>query len=232
MKTADSAGLRLSEAARLRPEHLDVAYGLISAVQGKACWQRNDPGGNRLAVASGVLQVVQTARLVVRGGRDGCHLTARSVQKFVGAERLRARISKHVTPHSPRRSSATHLPVGGTALRYARELLGHKRPETTKRYSRVMRKDLRRIRSPIGTILMAAAASGPSTPYSLFLPPLLRLRCGGPRYPGRRQAGDPRSGRGSCGRRRGSTIGRVYDTRFKILRGLSKRSNIYSVTTR
>lgn len=65
---------------------------------------------------------------------------------------MRAGIAKRVTPHSLRHSFATHLLEDGANLAYVQKLLGHKRPETTMRYTRIMRTDLARIRSPLDNI--------------------------------------------------------------------------------
>jgi len=158
---AYSAGLRVSEVVGLRPRDIDVSRGLIHVRSGKG-------GKDRPTVLAGV--AIEALRVYLRwfkkddwlfpGGREEAHLSTRSVEKFIAAARLRAGIAKHVTPHSLRHAFATHLLEDGTDLRYVQELLGHKRPETTMRYTRVLRKDLRRIRSPIDTIFLAGAASG------------------------------------------------------------------------
>ena len=222
---AYSAGLRVSEVVRLRPGDIDVSRGLINIHQGKGS---KDRPTLLAGVALEALRVYRkwfpVTAWLFPGGSDGTHLTARSVQKFVGVARLRSGITKRVTPHALRHSFATHLLEDGTDLRYVQELLGHKRPETTMIYTRVMRKDLCRIRSPIDTIFMAGAAQSlPGLPSSL--PP-------GPPLPQRDTlAAAMREIKGPVGGvvgEEGVSDNPSLRTRFKIIRGLSKRANIRS----
>jgi integrase/recombinase XerD len=60
-----------------------------------------------------------------------------------GAAR-QAKLDKRVTPHSLRRTVATHLLKGGASLRHIQLLLGHASPETTALYQRIDGGDLRR----------------------------------------------------------------------------------------
>ena len=222
---AYSAGLRVSEVVKLRPGDIDVSRGLINIHQGKGS---KDRPTLLAGVALEALRVYRkwfpVTAWLFPGGSDGTHLTARSVQKFVVVARLRSGITKRVTPHALRHSFATHLLEDGTDLRYVQELLGHKRPETTMIYTRVMRKDLCRIRSPIDTIFMAGAAQSlPGLPSSL--PP-------GPPLPQRDTlAAAMREIKGPVGGvvgEEGVSDNPSLRTRFKIIRGLSKRANIRS----
>ncbi|MBI4321267.1 MAG: site-specific integrase [Chloroflexi bacterium] len=168
---AYSGGLRVSEVVKLRPQDIDVSRGLIHVKFGKG-------GKDRPTILAGIaLEALRVYwkwfkpdRWLFPGGSEGSHLTPRSVEKFIAAARTRAGISKRATPHSLRHAFATHLLEDGTDLRYVQELLGHRRPETTMRYTRVMRKDLRRIRSPMDTIFLAGVAAGCSPLPDLATP--------------------------------------------------------------
>ena len=117
-------------------------------VTGKGNRQRLVPIG-RPAVESLLVYLPQreqlTAERVRRGqlpertavflsGRGG-RLTARSVERLVGAYALRAGITVRVTPHALRHSFATHLLEMGADLRAVQELLGHASLSTTQRYT-------------------------------------------------------------------------------------------------
>jgi site-specific recombinase XerD len=64
----------------------------------------------------------------------GTRLSIRSVQKIVKALGVSAGISRPVTPHNLRHSSATELHEMGTPIRVVQGLLGHATVTTTERY--------------------------------------------------------------------------------------------------
>ena len=51
-----------------------------------------------------------------------------------------------------RHSFATHLMENGTEIRYIQELLGHSSVRTTERYTRVAKRDVLRVKSPLDTL--------------------------------------------------------------------------------
>jgi len=147
---AYGAGLRVGEVVRLRPEDLDEARGMLRVRQAKG---RKDRYVMLPRAALEAVRVPGAARAggpwLFPGGREGRHLTVRSVQRVVKRAARRAGLRKEVTPHTLRHSFATHLLEGGTDLRYIQELLGHAAPRTTQIYTRVTDRDLKRIRSPL-----------------------------------------------------------------------------------
>ena len=83
------------------------------------------------------------------GQRPGRHLTTRSAQKVITHAREKAGIPPHATMHTLRHCFATHLLMAGTDLWYIQELLGHASAKTTEIYTRVTRKGLLKIQSPL-----------------------------------------------------------------------------------
>lgn len=145
-----SAGLRVGEVVRLRPEDLDGDRGLIRVHRGKG-------GKDRYTLlAARALEAVRIYRAafpdgawLFPGDRPGRHYTARSVQRIVNRAAARAGLAKKVTAHTLRHSFATHLMEAGTDLRYIQELLGHKSSRTTELYTHVSQPRLAAIRNPL-----------------------------------------------------------------------------------
>lgn len=150
LSLAYSAGLRVSEVVRLRLDDLDRDRGVILVRGGKGrkdrCTLLSDTA---LTLVDAYLEGVRPERWLFPGSHPGRHLSARSVQKVTAAARIRAGITKPLTPHILRHSFATHLLEGGTDVRLIQELLGHNSVRTTEIYTHVSRRHLSRIRSPL-----------------------------------------------------------------------------------
>jgi integrase/recombinase XerD len=148
-----SAGLRVGEVVKLRVEDIDSDRKQIHVRQAKG---RKDRYTLLSEITLEILRAYYTAyrphSWLFPGAKEGTHINIRTVQKVFAKAVQTANINKRVTLHSLRHSFATHLLEDGTDLRYVQELLGHKKPETTMRYTHVTRKDLRRIRSPLDNI--------------------------------------------------------------------------------
>jgi integrase/recombinase XerC len=135
-----SSGLRVGELASLNVENVDLNHGLVRVV-GKGRKERIVPVG---AKARNAIRDYLEARgwraakdqplfLNNRGGR----LSARSIERNLKKQLIKAGIFKEATPHSLRHSFATHLLDGGADLRAIQELLGHVSLSTTQKYTQV-----------------------------------------------------------------------------------------------
>ena len=152
-----SAGLRVSELTRLRPEDLDTDRGLVRVNGGKGRKDRYtllSPRAEAAVERHLARWEVEDAHAqgcpwLFPGSRPDRHVHPRTIQKVVAQAGQEAGIKKRVTPHVLRHSFATHLLEGGTDLRHIQELLGHASARTTQIYTHVSRKDLGRIRSPL-----------------------------------------------------------------------------------
>lgn len=69
---------------------------------------------------------------------DGKALQPAPIRQAVRDYRIKAGIEKRVSPHTFRRSCATHLMQQGADIRYVQELLGHSRLSTTQLYTKVL----------------------------------------------------------------------------------------------
>jgi len=139
MVCAYGAGLRVSEVCGLRTEDLDADRGILHIRHGK---------GDRDRVTA----LTQTLLAQLRGywrrtrppgpwlfpgqTREG-HIGRGTLQKAYRDAAHKAGIVTFGTFHALRHSTATHLLEAGVELRVIQVLLGHKRLETTTRYTRV-----------------------------------------------------------------------------------------------
>jgi integrase/recombinase XerD len=150
LAVAYSAGLRVGEVVRLRPEDLDRDRGLIRVRGGKGRKDRHTLLSDAaLALVDAYLEGASPGSWLFPGSRPGRPLSPRSVQKVTAAARRRAGITKPLTPHVLRHSFATHLLETGTDVRLIQELLGHASVRTTEIYTHVSNRQLGRIRSPL-----------------------------------------------------------------------------------
>ena len=153
-----SAGLRLSETARLRVTDIDSKRMMVWVQQGKG-------GKERYTILS------QTALECLRdywrqhhpkewlfeGQNEGTHLCLTSIRQIFLAAKKRAGIAKPASPHTLRHSFATHLIEAGTSLHHVQLLLGHRSPTTTTVYLHVSRMNLAQVTSPLDNVPQQSA---------------------------------------------------------------------------
>lgn len=73
----------------------------------------------------------------------GNALTGGALQTMIGKYRQEANIKQPVSPHTLRRSCATHMLRSGADIRYIQALLGHRNLRTTQIYTRVAAADVK-----------------------------------------------------------------------------------------
>lgn len=145
-----SAGLRVSEAIKIRMGDFDIDRGMIMVRQGKGQKDRCTLLAQKLIpVLKAQISLKRPNDYLFTGAHGQGHLTSESAEKIVKKAVEMAGISKKISCHSLRHSFATHLLEDGTDIRYIQALLGHARLETTQIYTKVANTALRKIASPL-----------------------------------------------------------------------------------
>ena len=150
LTTAYGAGLRISEACRLRVEDIDSKRKLIHVRLGKGGKDRY------VMLADRLLRWLREYWLKVKpegwlfpGQVKGTHVDPSTVRHALRKAVRVARLNKRVTPHVLRHTFATHLLEAGNDIRLIQVLLGHASIRTTSRYAQVSNQHVARVKSPL-----------------------------------------------------------------------------------
>jgi site-specific recombinase XerD len=144
LTTCYAAGLRISEAVRLKTSSLDNQRVVIRVAQGKGgkSLPRRRPGTGTSCSRQNCDTLRDYWRIVrsrewLFPGYLGQPITTHAVEHACRKARLRAGICKPISPHSLRHAFAVHLLEAGTDLRTIQLLLGHRNLSTTARYLQI-----------------------------------------------------------------------------------------------
>ncbi len=148
-----SAGLRISETARLKVSDIDSKRMMVRVQQGKG-------GKDRYTILSKTAleclrqywRAYRPKEWLFEGQKEGTHICISSIRQIFLEAKERAGITKPVSPHTLRHSFATHLIEAGTSLHHVQLLLGHRSPTTTTVYLHVSRMNLAQVTSPLDSI--------------------------------------------------------------------------------
>jgi site-specific recombinase XerD len=160
LMTMYAAGLRLSEALRLRVSDVDGGRQCLRVAQGKGQKDRYTLlPPTLLQQLRAYWKATRPASWLFPGRRPDQPLTMSAIQRGCGPAARRAGLAKRVSTHTLRHCFATHLLEAGTDLRTIQQLLGHKSLGTTAVYLHVASARERRLRT---TDLLAGTASAPA----------------------------------------------------------------------
>jgi integrase/recombinase XerD len=159
LTTCYAAGLRISEAVRLKATAIDSSRMVVRVEQGKG---RKD----RFVMLSPMLleilrrywKGVRPKEWLFPGVRDDRPITKDAVEAACQKALRLSGLSKPVTPHSLRHAFAVHLLESGTDLRTIQLLLGHRSLSTTARYLRIATTKVCATRSPLDLLPRPVAA--------------------------------------------------------------------------
>ncbi|GAC1507083.1 MAG: tyrosine-type recombinase/integrase [Steroidobacteraceae bacterium] len=138
LTTCYAAGLRISEAVRLKPDDIDSQRMVIRVEQGKGQKDRYVMLSPKLLeTLRGYWRTVRPKRWLFDGDIPGQPITRSAVEVACQKARELSGIRKTISPHSMRHAFAVHLLESGTDVRTIQLLLGHRSLATTARYLRI-----------------------------------------------------------------------------------------------
>jgi site-specific recombinase XerD len=159
-----AAGLRISEAVRLRPTDIDSKRMVIRVEQGKGQKDRYVMlSPQLLETLRGYWRNARPKGWLFEGDVAGKPIDRCSVAQACQKARRVARINKPVTPHSLRHGFAVHLLESGTDVRTIQLLLGHRSLATTARYLRIATTKVCSTSSPLDLLPHPVSAEPPPT---------------------------------------------------------------------
>jgi site-specific recombinase XerD len=169
LTTCYAAGLRISEAVRLKATAIDSARMVIRVEQGKG---RKD---RYVMLSPKLLEILRSYWRAVRpkewlfpSVRDNRPITKDAVEAACQKAHRLARLPKRVTPHSLRHAFAVHLLESGTDVRTIQLLLGHRSSATTSKYLHITTSKVCATSSPLDLLPHPALAEPPLVPPKHF----------------------------------------------------------------
>jgi integrase/recombinase XerD len=148
-----SAGLRISETARLKVSDIDSKRMMVRVQQGKGYKDRYSIlSKTALECLRQYWRAYRPKEWLFEGQKEGTHVCISSIRQIFLEAKERASITKPASPHTLRHSFATHLIEAGTSLHHVQLLLGHRSPTTTTVYLHVSRMNLAQVTSPLDSI--------------------------------------------------------------------------------
>lgn len=151
METLYSSGIRLNELIQLTVHDVDLKENILYIRKAKGKRQRVVPiGKNATKYLKEYLTNIRP-RYAKKNKKsrklfltdEGKPVTGNSIRTALFNYKKAAGIKKTASPHSFRRSCATHLLQQGADIRYVQKLLGHRHIKTTQIYTRIYPSDLK-----------------------------------------------------------------------------------------
>ncbi len=152
LKLCYGMGLRVSEVVNIKLQDIDSKRMMVHIVGAKGKKDRYVP----LPVS--VLKELREYYLIYKPkdyllqGQYGGKYSKSSLQQVFKNTMRKAGVNKQIGIHGLRHSYATHLLEAGADLRFIQELLGHYSVKTTQIYTKVSKKHISKIKSPLDTL--------------------------------------------------------------------------------
>lgn len=161
LMTCYAAGLRISEACRLRVEDIDSQRMVLRVSQGKGakeCYTILSP--RLLIVLRLYWQLTRPREWLFPGQGPTGYVSPNSVREVFRRAREQAGLGPWCTPHVLRHSFATHLLEAGTDLMIIKALLGHNSIKTTCVYTHVSTQSIAKVTSPLESLALENLTPG------------------------------------------------------------------------
>ena len=168
LTTCYAAGLRISEAVRLKATAIDSARMVVRVAQGKGHKDRYVMLSPKLLEILRSYWRARPKEWLFPGGREDRPITKDAVEAACQKARRLAGLPKPVTPHSFRHAFAVHLLESGTNLRTIQLLLGHRSLATTSKYLRIATNKVCATSSPLDLLPHPPSAEPPPVPPKHF----------------------------------------------------------------
>jgi integrase/recombinase XerD len=147
-----STGLRVSEAVNMRINDLQLEEKQAFVKYGKGKKERFVKLSNRFIASLKSYLKKRKNRDIYLFSYKGKPLSTRQAQRIVKKAAKEAGIVKKVFCHALRSSYATHQLDAGLDIRIIQELLGHADLSTTQMYTKVSKKRLMDVKSPLDSL--------------------------------------------------------------------------------
>ena len=164
-----AAGLRISEAVRLKAGAIDSQRMVIYVEQGKGGKDRYVMlSPNLLEILRAYWKAAHPKEWLFPGALPGQPISTNAVELACQKAHRVSGLSKPVTPHSLRHAFAVHLLESGTDLRTIQLLLGHRSLSTTARYLRIATNKVCATSSPLDLLPHPAQPKPQPAPPKYF----------------------------------------------------------------
>jgi site-specific recombinase XerD len=165
-----AAGLRISEAVRLKPSHIDSQRMVLRVEQGKGQKDRYVMLSPKLLdTLRGYWRATRPANgWLFPGDVPDRPITKDAVENACKKARRLSGIGKPISPHSLRHAFAVHLLESGTDVRTIQLLLGHRSLATTAQYLRIATTKVCSTTSPLDLLPRPVLAEPKPAPLKHF----------------------------------------------------------------
>ena len=164
-----AAGLRISEAIRLKVPDIDSERMVIRVEQGKGQKDRYVMLSPKLLeILRAWWPVDKPKQWLFPGDQVDGHISRQAVEEACQKAHRICRISKPITPHLLRHAFAVHLLESGTDVRTIQLLLSHRNLATTARYLRIATTKVCSTASPLDLLPQPVAVEPKPAPPQDF----------------------------------------------------------------